>query len=426
MSKFEIQGPNNLVGEIKVFGAKNVALKLIAATVLIKDKVTLKNMPQILDIQNMLEILEKAGADISQNGHETTIDTTNLSSNDPDGVLMEKLRASVVLIGPYLARFHRINVPRPGGCSIGTRSIDVHLDAFTQLGIDIVHKTDGSGDTCQDNLYHFSCANIYGQNIQLKEASCTATENIMMAAALSSGKTVINNAAQEPQIEDLANFLNSAGAQITGAGSSIIEIVGVETLKGLSYTIMPDPIEAGTFVCLAAITNSEIKITHCKPDHLRPFLDKITDIGINFEVGDDYIVVKPTNELRPTNIDTAVYPGFPTDLQAPIGLVLTQADGESTICENLFENRLGYLNELEKMGAKIKIIDNHTAKIAGPTKLHGSQISSLDLRAGATVLLAGLAATGTTIIENAEMIDRGYEKIEERLSALGAKIKRIA
>lgn len=426
MSKFEIQGPNKLAGEIKVYGAKNVALKLIAATVLIKDKVTLKNMPQILDIQNMLEILEKAGAEISQSDHETTIDTTNLSSSDPDGILMERLRASVVLIGPYLARFHKVSIPRPGGCSIGTRSIDVHLDAFTQLGISIAHKTDSAGNTCQDNLYHFSCESISGQNIELKEASCTATENILMAAAISSGKTIINNAAQEPQIEDLANFLNCAGAQITGAGTSVIEIIGVETLHGLTHTIMPDPIEAGTFVCLAAITNSEIKITHCKPDHLRPFLDKITDIGINFEVGEDYITVKPTNKLLATSIDTAVYPGFPTDLQAPIGLVLTSAQGESTIHENLFENRLGYLNELEKMGAKIKITDSHTATIFGPTKLSGANIDSLDLRAGATVLLAGLAATGTTIIENAEMIDRGYEIIEDRLSALGAKIKRIA
>ena len=426
MSKFQIQGPNRLSGEISVLGAKNVALKLIAATVLIKAKVTLTNMPEILDIQNMLEILEKNGANIKKNGHTITIDTTNLTDADPDSELMEKLRASIVYIGPYLARFGQVNVPRPGGCSIGSRSIEVHLDGFHQMGVEIVHRKDVNDEKSIDHLYHLSCHDLYGQNINLTKASCTATENIIMASVLIPGKTVINNAAREPQINDLANFLNSAGASITGAGTSEIEIIGTESLHGLEYEIMPDPIEAGTFVCLALATGSEIKVTNCKPDHLRPFLDKISEIGAEFEVGEDYILVKPSVNLQPTNFETKVFPGFPTDLQAPMGLVLTQAKGESQIKESLFENRLGYLMELEKMGAKIKIKNNQEASIYGPTKLHGAEIASLDLRAGATVLLAGLAATGMTIIDNAEMIDRGYEKIEERLAKLGANIKRIA
>lgn len=422
MSKFVIEGPSKLNGEISVLGAKNVALKLIAAAVLIKAPITLTNMPDIVDARNMLEILKHAGAEFEQNGHEVKIDTSNLSNGDPDAKLMEKLRASVVLIGPYLARFGRVNIPRPGGCAIGTRPINIHLDAFEQMGVKILHKENGG---CNDNLYHLSCDNLYGTDIKLKEASCTATENVMMAAVLANGKTMIHNAAKEPQIIDLANFLNEAGASVQGAGTSVIEIIGTEKLHGLEYKIMPDPIETGTFACLAIVTKSKIKITECKPDDLRAFLDKISEIGVSIEVGENYIEIVDSKNLKATTISTAVYPGFPTDLQAPIGLVLTQASGISQIKENLFENRLGYLDELNKMGAHTEIINNHTANISGPTKLHGAKIESLDLRAGATVLLAGLCAEGKTIIENAEIIDRGYENIEVRLVKLGARIKRI-
>jgi len=424
MSKFEILGPCSLSGEIAVVGAKNVALKLIAASAMIKDKVVLTNVPDILDIANMLEILKKNGAKIERNGHNLTIDTTNLTNDDPDPILMEKLRASVVLIGPYLARFHSVNIPRPGGCSIGTRPIDVHLDAFTQMEVKISHK-DSSSKNC-DNLYHFSCDELFGHSVELKFPSCTATENLIMLAALSSGKTTISNAAREPQIEDLANFLNTAGASISGAGTSVIEIIGTEKLHSLTYDIMPDPIEAGTFVCLAVAANQKMKITNCDPDDLRPFLDKLSEAGANFEIGENYILVEPTTKLKAINFETAVYPGFPTDLQAPMGLVLTQAEGESEITENIFENRLGYLKELQKMGASVEIISQNKAKITGPTPLRGADIESLDLRAGATVLLAGLIAQGKTVIENAEMIDRGYENIEKRLSALGTNIKRIS
>ena len=421
MSKFIIDGPAKLQGEINVFGAKNVALKLIAASILIKDQIVLKNMPDILDAQNLLQIIKKAGATVDFSNNELKIDTSAMKDIDPDPELMEKLRASVVLIGPYLARFGRVNVPRPGGCSIGSRPIDVHLNAFKQMGVKISHKENGG---CNDNLYHISCERITGSQIDLKEASCTATENILMAAVLAAGKTTISNAAKEPQIADLANFLNQSGAHITGAGEDVIEIEGADALKGLEYSIMPDPIEAGTFASLAITTNSHIKITNCRPADLTVFLDKIKEMGVEFSTGETYIEIIDSANLKATTVETAIHPGFPTDLQAPMGLIMSQANGESSIKENLYENRLGYLEELKKMGAKVEIIDAHEAKIFGPTKLHGAKIESLDLRAGATVLLAGLCAEGQTEIANAEIIDRGYEKIEERLSAIGAKIKR--
>lgn len=429
MSKFIIDGPAKLSGEVGVLGAKNVALKLVAASVLIEEEITLTNMPDIADLRNMLNILKQAGAKIEQKNHEIKINTADLANNDPDPLLMEKLRASVVLIGPYLARFGQVNIPRPGGCSIGNRSIDVHLDAFKQMGVQIHHKDQlgyhENETACNDNLYHLTCSQLYGADVKLQEASCTATENIIMAAVRAQGKTTIYNAAREPQIVDLANFLNQAGAEIIGAGTSVIEIIGTDNLHGTSYNIMPDPIEAGTFACLAVATRSKLKIVDCDPDDLRSFLDKLSEIGVNFEVGEDYIEIIDSNDLQAASIITGVYPGFPTDLQAPIGLVLTQANGESQINETLFENRLGYLNELNKMGANAKIVDSHNATITGPTKLHGADIESLDLRAGATVLLAGLTAVGKTTILNAEIIDRGYEQIEKRLAKLGAKIERV-
>lgn len=425
MSKFIIEGPNSLKGEIEVYGAKNVALKLIAAAVLIKDEVVLNNVPDILDVQNMLEILKNAGAKVERRNHQLIINTSTLAQQDPDATLMEKLRASIVFIGPYIARFHEVNVPHPGGCSIGNRSIEVHLDGFRQLGVNIEHKKNIADANCTDKLYHFKSEELYGANINLLEASCTATENLIMAAVLASGKTIINNAAREPQIVDLANFLNNAGGAVTGAGTQTIEIIGTEKLHGLDYTIMPDPIEAGTFASLAVITKSRIKITKCVPEDLRVFLDKLSEIGVEFEVGEDYIEIINSENLKAANIETAVHPGFPTDLQAPIGLVLTQAQGESRINEALFENRLGYLSELQKMGAHIELVNKHEAIISGPTNLTGAKIDSLDLRAGATLILAGLSASGETQLENAEMIDRGYEKIEERLVKLGAKIRRV-
>ncbi|AKM82771.1 TPA: UDP-N-acetylglucosamine 1-carboxyvinyltransferase [Candidatus Berkelbacteria bacterium] len=417
MSKFIINQSKNLMGEIKVMGAKNAALKMIAASVLIPDKITLNNVPDIVDIQNLLNILTENGAVIKRIDHTLEIDTKNLSDQNPNPKLVKKMRGSIVLIGPYLSRFGKISIPQPGGCLIGARPIDTHLKAFEDVGANI---------TCNNEFNHLELKENMGGDVKLAEASVTATENIIMSQVIGTQKTVISNAATEPQIVDLANFLIKAGAEIYGAGTRTIEIKGVEKLHSLEYNVMPDPFETSTFVCLAVVTDSELKITSCEPNHMYPFLDIIKEIGVNFEIGDDFIFVrKLRGKLKPTKIVADIHPGFSTDMQAPIGLVLTQADGESYIYEKLFENRLGYLNELKKMGAKVEIVNSHEAKIFGPTPLHGAKIDTLDLRAGATVVLAGLAADGETEISNIEIIDRGYEKIEERLKALGAQIERV-
>lgn len=416
MAKFIINESKNLKGEIKVKGAKNAAMKMIAGTVLIKAKVTLENVPDIADVQKLIEILTQNGAEIERNGSTLVINTTNLLGHDPNPKLVKKFRGSIVLIGPYLARFGHITIPQPGGCNLGARPIDTHIEAFKKIGAEI---------RSESNLNHFKIDKNLGGEISLTEASVTATENMILSQVLGTQKSIIKNCATEPQIKDLADFLNQAGAKIHGAGSRNITIEGVDELNEVTYRVMPDPFETSTFICLAIVTQSELKITDCRPYDMHPFLDKIKEIGVQFEIGDDYILVYKARNLKPTEIVADIHPAFSTDMQAPMGLVLTQAEGVSQITEKLFENRLGYLLELEKMGAKIKILNDHQAKIYGPTPLHGAKIESLDLRAGATMILAGLTATGETMISNAEIVDRGYERIDERLKNIGAKIERI-
>jgi len=415
LSKFLIKGPAKLSGEIEVMGAKNAAMKLIAACVLIPEKVILENMPDILDIQVIIDILTQNGAQITRDGHRLTIDTAGLSDSNPDPQLVQKMRGSIVLIGPYLSRFGKISIPKPGGDAIGARPIVDHLNGFKQLGVNVSEN---------NGIFSLEQNELLGTDIDLCP-SVTATENLMMAQVLAKGKTTIRNVAQEPQIEDLANFLNAAGAKITGAGTSTLEIEGVDKLHGTTYKVMPDPFEACTFISLAVATKSPLKISHCNPDQLHPFIDEMKNIGVNFEVGNDYIAVKNCQNLKSARIETGFYPEFSTDMLPQTALVLTQAEGASEINETLYEGRLGYLKELEKMGAKIEILNAHKAKIFGPTPLSGADIVSLDIRAGATVILAGLVAQGETSITNAEIIDRGYEKIEERLQKIGAKIQRV-
>lgn len=416
MSAFRISGPAKLAGEIEVLGAKNAAMKMIAASILIKNKVVLKNVPDILDIENIIEILAKNNAEIRRDEHTLEINTTNLTDIDPDAKLVEKMRGSVVLIGPYLARFGHIKIPQPGGCAIGVRPIATHIDAFRQLDVQVVSE---------ENNYELETGGLIGHVVDLREASVTATENILMATVLARGTSQINNAAKEPEIVDLANFLNQAGAKISGAGTETIIIEGVEKLNSIEYEVIPDRIETATFVALAIMTQSPLKITHCRPEHLKAFLDTIQAMGVEFTLGADYIQINKANNLQAIEVQTAVYPGFATDMQALMGLIMTQAQGESRLHEALFENRLGYLRELLEMGAKVQIINSQEAIITGPVELHGSAIESLDLRAGATLILAALAARGETTIDPAETIDRGYEKIEERLTKVGARIERI-
>lgn len=416
MSKFEILGKNKLYGEIQVLGAKNAAMKMISASVLIQGKVTLENVPDILDIQTIIDILTENGAKISRKEHSLEIDTTNLKERDPNPSLVKKMRGSIVLVGPYLARFGKISFPHPGGCVIGSRPIDIHLKAFRDLGAEIEES---------DNFYLIKLNKFVSGEIDFRKVSVTATENILMASCVALGTTVITNAAREPEVVDLAHFLNQAGAKISGMGTSTITVTGVKKLHPLKYTVLPDRIEAGTFLTAGVVTDSCLKVASCNPDHLTAFLDVLKKINVELEIGSNYIKILDAKNLGSIDIKTAVYPGLATDLQAPMGLILTQSSGTSRIFETIFENRLGYLHELEKMGAKFKLIDPSQAEIYGPSKLNGAVIQTPDLRAGATLVLAALAAEGKTTILGAEIIDRGYENIEERLRLVGANIKRI-
>lgn len=416
MSQFEISGPNKLAGEISVLGAKNAAMKMIAAAVLISGKVTLDNVPDILDIQTIIDILAQNGAEITRQGHRLEIDTTHLKSLDPNPDMVRKMRGSIVLVGPYLARFGQITIPHPGGCVIGSRPIDIHLEAFRKLGAVIDER---------DDFYALKISQFTGGEVRFDKISVTATENVLMAAVLAKGVTKIFNAAREPEIADLAEFLNACGAKISGAESSNIVVEGVEHLAGAKYRVMPDRIETGTYAILALATGSNLTITNCQPKTLTAFLDELSKIGAKFTIGDNFLAVKESPNLTATQIETREYPGFATDLQAPFGLIMTQCRGKSRIQENIHDNRLNYLKELEKMGAKVNIINNREAEIEGPTGLHGAQINSLDLRAGATLILAALAAKGDSVISQIEVVDRGYEKIDERLRQLGAHIKRV-
>lgn len=417
MAKFEIWGGKPLGGTIDVLGAKNAAIIMIAASLLVKHT-ELDNVPQILDIEKIIKILEKLGVKFRRNGHHLAINTTGLRLNDPDANLVGQIRASVLLIGPMLARLGKVRLAHPGGCTIGKRPIDLHLRAFRDLGVKV--KED-------DDCYEFSYDGAKTSStivIKFEKISVGATENILLFSSAMARNVIITNAAIEPEIQDLCEFLKCAGAKIKIDGRRI-EITGTDQLSDVKHQVLPDRIEAGTFAIMAAATKSNLKINHCEPERLRSLLEVFRTMGVEFAKGKDSLYIKTSPRLSAIQIKTAEYPGYPTDLQPPLGLLMTQAEGTSTIRENIFEHRLEYLHELSKMGAKIKILNQHEAEISGYTKLSGTRIESLDLRAGATLLLAGLCAEGKTTILDAENIDRGYERIEERLQKLGANIKRI-
>jgi UDP-N-acetylglucosamine 1-carboxyvinyltransferase len=418
MPKFVIEGSVPLQGKIKTSGAKNAALPIISATILTKEKTILDNVPRISDVNDLIEILAKAGVKIEWTGeHQLSIDPSGLESAKLDHDLVRKLRASILLMGPMLARLGEITMPHPGGCIIGRRPVGTHFMALEKLGADITQDTEN---------YHAKTAGLKGNEIFLGEASVTATENAMMAASLANGKTIIKFAACEPHVEDLANFLNKMGAKIKGAGSHTIEIEGVKELHGTNYSIIPDQLEVGTFAIAAAVTNGEILIENIGPlNHLDPILAKLLEMGVNFEVQGNNLLVKPTKEFKPITIKTDTWPGFPSDLQAPFTVLTTQAKGTSLIHDWLYEGRLYYVEELVKMGANIIICDPHRAIVSGPTSLTGTKIISPDIRAGAALIVAALGAKGKSEIDNIQLVERGYEKLEERLKGLGAKIERV-
>lgn len=419
MAKFEIVGKQELKGEIKISGAKNSALKIIPASILAGTPSVINNIPDIVDIHKLVKILKSIGADISFSNHTIDINPVPINSFRPDDKLVKKLRGSIVLIGPLLSRFGEAVFSNPGGCLIGSRPIDDHLDLFKQLGIHISEK---------DGVYHLVGKPKAG-DIILNKLSVTATENAIMATVLSSGVTTINVAAAEPEIIDLANFLNKMGANIRGAGTHKVTINGVSELHGTDYEIMPDRIEAETYLIAAIATNSCLRIGPVNSEYMSIVAKKLHSSGANFqflkENDQEFIQTEKHETLAGCNIDTRTYPGFPTDIQSPYAVLMTQAKGKTEIFETLFEGRFLYLDELKIMGADIEVLSPHIISISGPTELKGSEIYSRDIRGGAALVIAGLIAEGTTIIEDIEYIDRGYETMDKKFQNVGANIKRV-
>jgi UDP-N-acetylglucosamine 1-carboxyvinyltransferase len=415
--KFIINGGKKMGGEIKVGGAKNLALKAIAASLLSKQEMILNNVPDIEDIKQIIEILKDLGAEIEKNNNsQYKISTKNIIKTELNVDLARKLRASIVLIGPMLARFGEAKLPYPGGCVIGRRPIDIFIDGFKALGVKVEENKNG---------YYFKTQKLKGAKFIFPIISVTATETLMMAATIAKGKTILINTACEPEILALADYLNSCGARISGQGTHTIIIEGVNKLSANIFNMIPDRIEAGTFAVLAAATKSDLIIKNCNPAHLEIPLLMLKRIGVNFITGNDNIHILPSKKLKAINVVTHEYPGFITDLQAPFTVLLTQTHGMSLIHETIYEGRLFYIDKLNKMGANIILCDPHRIIINGPTKLYGHKIESPDIRAGIALIIAALIAKGKTEIDNIYQVDRGYEKIEERLREIGAEITRI-
>ncbi|MCX6794526.1 MAG: UDP-N-acetylglucosamine 1-carboxyvinyltransferase [Candidatus Falkowbacteria bacterium] len=419
MPKFIITGGNKLNGEIIVSGAKNAALKIIPAAILSPETITINNIPDIEDIGKSFDLLADLGAEITHNGSQATINTKNISKTELSSKLADKFRTSVMFVGPLLARFGEVKFPHPGGCVIGagSRPIDLFLEGFRVFGATVEEES--------GKYYRVSAKKLKPANYFFSCISVTATESLMMTACLIPGKSVLGNCAMEPEIEALADYLNSQGAKISGAGTPTIIIEGVEALKAGVFDIIPDRIETGSFAIMAAATGSEIKIIKCNPAHILSLLTIFDKIGVKYEKGDDWLLMKPSKNILSYDIKTHEYPGFPTDLQSPYAVLMTQARGNSLIQETIYDRRLLWTDMLSQMGASIIMCDPHRVVIAGPTRLFGKRLISPDIRAGIALVIAALIAAGTTEIDNIYQIDRGYEKLDARLRKLGADIQRL-
>ena len=413
MSEYIINGGNKLEGEVKISGSKNASLPIIAATILNGGKSTLYNVPKIHDTEMMFEILKRLGGTVEKKKNKIIIDTSKIEKFEIPEDLMRQMRSSVILVGGLIGKYRKAIFTYPGGCDIGTRPIELHLKSFEKLGINI-KKNYG-------NIECF-CDKIVGEKIDLDFPSVGATENAILTSCLAEGKTIINNAAREPEIIDLQNFLNKMGAKVKGAGSSQIEIEGVKHLKDVSYNIMPDRIETGTFLCLAAINRSNILIENADATHITPVIDKLEGMGCNIEIEKNKIQIKVPKKIKAVDIKTMPYPGFPTDMQSIFVSLLTTVKGTSVVVENIFENRYRYVQELVRMGAKITI-EGKTAIIKGVKKLYGANVKATDLRGGAALVIAASVAKGTTKVDNIEYILRGYENFITKLQNLGLDIK---
>lgn len=415
MKKILVKGGKKLYGEVDISSAKNAVLPIIAASILCREMCVIDKAPMLEDVFVICDVLKSISSNIIAEKDKIIIDNSNLINNDPDSELVRKMRASFLIMGPMISRFGRFKISLPGGCNIGTRPIDLHLKGFSALGAEV-------------NLGHgyveAYTKKLVGNKIYLDFPSVGATENIMMAAVLAEGETILENAAGEPEVEDLANFLNSMGARISGAGTDTIKIIGVKELKGVKYTPIPDRIEAGTFMAAAAITRGKIKINRVEEEHLKPIIAKLREIGICMEKIEHSIIIDGNNELKPVDIKTMPYPGFPTDMQAQMMSLLCAIKGTSIITETVFENRFMHAGELKRMGANIKL-DGRSAVIEGVDSLTGCDVKATDLRAGAALIIAGLATEGCTKIGDIYHIDRGYVNIEEKFKKLGADIERV-
>jgi UDP-N-acetylglucosamine 1-carboxyvinyltransferase len=416
MSKFVITGGKKLNGSIAVSGSKNSVLPLMAACLLTDEECILTNVPDIKDVETMAEIFKDLGCKVDRQDHQLTIKADNLTKHNPDPAKVGKFRGSVLLIGALLARLGKVSLPFPGGDKIGKRPIDTHVEALEALG--------AKAET-NDEL-NFTTDKLTGTKIVLGETSVTATENVMLAASLAQGQTVIKLAAMEPHVQQLGQFLNLMGAKIEGLGTPTITIDGVSKLHGASIEVIPDSEEAASLITLAGATKSDIKITGLNPEFLEDFLLRIKKMNVNFETGKDYVHVKsPQAEYVATKIQCGLYPKLNSDFMPPMSVLATQARGESLVYEWLYENRLGYVAELKKMGANAEILDPHRVRIVGPTALHGEASNTYDLRMGITLIIAALVATGESEIHEIHHVDRGYENLEARLKNLGADIKRV-
>lgn len=417
MDQYIIKGGNPLVGEVEIGGAKNAALAILAAAIMTDDTVRLENLPDVNDINVLLEAIGGIGAKVERvDRHTAVINGSTIGDISVDYEYIKKIRASYYLLGALLGKYKKAEVPLPGGCNIGSRPIDLHLKGFRALGATVDIKYGVIVASAPDGLH--------GTHIFMDTVSVGATINIMMAASMAKGNTIIENAAKEPHVVDTANFLNSMGANIKGAGTDVIRIRGVEMLHSTNYSIVPDMIEAGTYMFAAAATRGDILIKNVIPKHLEAITAKLEEIGCEVEEFDDAVRVISAKKLRRTHVKTLPYPGYPTDMQPQIAVALALASGTSIVTESIFENRFKYADELTRMGACVKV-EGNTAIIDGVDKLTGARVSAPDLRAGAALVIAGLAAEGITIVDDIVYIQRGYEDFEGKLKSLGAEIERV-
>lgn len=416
MSKIKIEGGHLLQGVINISGAKNSAVALIPAAILCDEETTITNVPEISDVDSLEEILTCLSANVKRDKNSVTIDSKSVENKIIPEELSVKLRASYYFMGALLGKFHKVEMYFPGGCSIGERPIDLHLKGFEKLGATISEE---------GNYIKIEAKELKGNKIYLDIPSVGATINIMLAAVRAKGRTTIENAAQEPEIVNVATYLNNMGAKITGAGTSVIKIEGVSTLKGCFHEVIPDRIEAGTYLIIAALLGNNLTINKIIPSHIESLISKLKEAGVKMEVGEDYVTIKEVGNYKSVKVKTLVYPGFPTDLQQPLIPFLTQCNGLSKVTETIWENRFQNIPDTIRMGANIKVNENRTAIVRGKTKLTGCDVSATDLRGGASMLICGLIAEGTTTIDNIKYILRGYDNIVEKLKEVGAKIELI-